>query len=167
MTSILAQPDPTLRQVNGELRFWLGWAREVANDHAGARESWGEARRELEPLLEEQPDNYTVLSNLALICIGLGDKPAALDFSERAIAANPVAKDAVRGPFPLEVFARVAARMGDRDRALGTLEHLLVIPYSGAMAAAAPLTPALLRLDPMFDSLRSEPRFQKLIESVP
>ncbi len=82
------------------------------------------------------------------------------------MAANPVEKDAVRGPFPVEVRARLAARMGDRERALAALEHLLVVPYYGAMGAAAPLTPALLRLDPMFDSLRNDPRFQKLVGST-
>ncbi|MBA3762172.1 MAG: tetratricopeptide repeat protein [Chthoniobacterales bacterium] len=166
LTEILAQPDPILRHVKGEMRFWLGWARDVAGDHAGAQDSWGEARRELESVLAEQPDNYTVLSYLALICMGLGEKPEAIDFSERAMAANPVEKDAVRGPFPVEVRARLAARMGDRERALAVLEHLLVVPYYGAMGAAAPLTPALLRLDPMFDSLRNDPRFQKLVGST-
>ena len=74
----LAKPDPALGFHTGELRFWLGWAQEVAGDHAGARESWRQARRELEPFLKEQPDNYNLLGDLAMINMGLGDKPAAL-----------------------------------------------------------------------------------------
>ena len=94
--------------------------------------------------------------------MGLGDKPAALALAERAVAANPIEKDAVRGGFPMEILARVAARMGEPDRAIAALQKLLSIPYAG-LSENVPLTPALLRLDPMFDPLRNDPRFQKLV----
>jgi hypothetical protein len=55
--------------------------------------------------------------------------------------------------------------MGEPDRAIAALQKLLSIPYAGAVASNVPLTPALLRLDPMFDSLRKDPRFQKLAQS--
>jgi len=152
---------------NGELRFWLGWAEEVAGDHAGALESWRQARSEMEPFLQEQPDNYSLIDDLALINMNLGDKADALALSERAIAANPIEKDAVTGPIPIEILARVAARMGETDRAIAALQKLLSIPYSGSFAFGVPLTPALLRLDPMFDPLRNDPRFQKLCEEKP
>jgi len=164
LKEILARPDPALGYINGELRFWLGWAQDVAGDHAAAQESWRQARRELEPFLKEQPDNYTLIGDLALTNMGLGDKAAALALSEQAIAVNPIEKDAIVGPIPIEILARVAARMGEPDRAIAALQKLLSIPYAAAQAGT-PLTPALLRLDPMFDPLRKDPRFQKLVAS--
>jgi serine/threonine protein kinase/Tfp pilus assembly protein PilF len=165
LKEILAKPDPALGFYNGELRFWLGWAQEVAGDHAAARESWRQARSEMEPFLKEQPDNYGLLGDLALVNMGLGDKAAALALSERAMAANPIGKDALTGPVPIEILARVAARMGEPDRAIAALQKLLSIPSSGGLGLGVPLTPALLRLDPMFDPLRKDPRFQKLVSS--
>jgi TolB-like protein/Tfp pilus assembly protein PilF len=164
LTEILAKPDPSLGPINGELRFWLGWAQEVGGDHPAARESWRQARRELEPFLKEQPDNFFLIGDLALTSMGLGDKAAALTLSEWAIAVNPIERDAIFGPIPIEILARVAAGMGEPDRAIAALQKLLSIPGNGALAENVPLTPALLRLDPMFDPLRNDSRFQKLCE---
>jgi TolB-like protein/Flp pilus assembly protein TadD len=161
LKEILDKPDPALGYFNGDLRFWLGWAQEVAGDHAAAQKSWQQARAELESFLKEQPENFNLLGALALTNMGLGDKAAALALAERAIAANPIEKDAVSGPAPIQVLAAVAAQMGEPERAIAALRKLLSIPV--LTDTAAPLTPALLQLDPMFDPLRNDSRFQELV----
>jgi len=167
LKEILANPDPALGYFNGELRFWLGWAQEVAGEHAAAEETWRQARSELESFLKEQPENYALIGDLALTNVGLGDKVTALGLSERAMAVNPVEKDAADGSRPIEILARVAAQMAEPDRAIAALQKLLSMPGGSALAENVPLTPALLRLDPMFDPLRNDPRFQKLASPGP
>jgi TolB-like protein/Tfp pilus assembly protein PilF len=167
LKQILAKPDPALGYLNGELRFWLGWAQEVAGDEAAAQGTWREARHELEILRKEQPENPSLLLDLALVTMGLGDKAAALTLAERALAVYPIEKDAADGPQSIDILARIAAREGEPDRAKAALQKILSIPCAGGLATGMPLTPALLRLDPMFDPLRNDPRFQKLAAPQP
>ncbi len=165
LQEILAKPDPALGFYNAAFRFWLGWAQEIAGDHAAAQESWQKARTEFESYFKEQPENWGLAGLLAMTNAFLGNRAEALFLAKRAMAMNSIERDAMAGPLPMEVLARVAAQTGDHDRAFATLEKLLRMPYAGAIASGQPLTPALLRLDPMFDPLRNDPRFEALLAS--
>src|SRR5205085_3534274 len=168
LKEILAKPNPALGYENGELRFCLGWAQEVAGDHAAAQETWRQARSEEESVLKDQPGNWSLIGDLALTNMGLGDKAAALALAEQGMTMMPIEKDAVAGPGRIEILARVAAGIGEPDRAIAAIQRLLLIPYAGPLASNVPLTPALLRLDPMFDPILNDQRFQKLIlEPIP
>jgi serine/threonine protein kinase/Flp pilus assembly protein TadD len=163
LKEIVAKPDSALGYYNCELRWWLAWAQDLAGDRAAAQQNWQQVRSELEPYFKEQPDNNAVIEDLALADMFLGNKAEAFALAERAMAAFPIEKDAMTGPRQLEILARVAAQTGEPDRAIAALQKLLSMPYAGAVVEGVPLTPAFLRLDPMFDPLRDDPRFQKLV----
>ena len=154
LKEILAKPDPALGFYNGELRFWLGWAQEVAGEHAAAQESWRQARNELESFLKEQPENVSLIGDLALTNTGLGDKAAALALAQRATATSPLEKDALDGSAALEFLARVVAQVGEPDRAITAIQKLLSIPSRGSFSCGHP---AHSRAAPARSDVRSAP----------
>jgi tetratricopeptide (TPR) repeat protein len=164
LESMQAQLAPSFGFYRGELLFWLAWAEAESGNTSAARQSWQLARAELESVSNQLTGNQSVLNHLALTCLGLGDRESAFKFAQRAIAAKPVERDAIAGPGALETFVRVAAGFGEHDTAFDTLRKLLAMPYAGPLATQdLPLTPALLRNDPMFAALSPDKRFKELI----
>jgi len=142
----------------------LAFAQRFVGDTAGAKVIAKQARNTLEPLCKEQPDIPDLEVELALADAVLGERDAALKEAERAIMLVPNAKDAVHRPGYEEILALIQTVLGENSRAISTLTQLLKTPYSGFIYGPAPVTPALLRLDPIWDPLRTDPAFQKLCE---
>jgi hypothetical protein len=93
----------------------------------------------------------------------LGEKDSALKAAEQAIVLLPSAKDRVDGLAVEENLAVIQTIFGENRSAISTLTRLLQTPYAGLLYGT-PVTPALLRLDPLWDPLRSDPAFQKLCD---
>jgi TolB-like protein/predicted Zn-dependent protease len=138
--------------------FFLLLAQQYAGDVVGARDTAQQVLSPLETLCKKDPDNANFAQVLSATQAVLGQRDAAINGAERAITLLPSAKDAVAGPKAEEVLASIEVLVGDKNRAIPRLQRLLQIPY------ADPLTPALLRLQPRWDPLRGDPRFQKLCE---
>ena len=142
----------------------LALAQRVAGDTASAKAAAEQARNTLESLKKEQPDNAFVAAALAVAYAILDEKDSALNEARRAITLVPSSKDRLSGPGFEENLALVEMIIGENSRAIATLTRLLQTPYGGWLYSPAPITPALLRLDPIWDPLRADPVFQKLCE---
>ena len=145
-------------------QVWLAFMQRLAGDTAGAKVTAEQARNTLEQLYRDQPDNAVFAAVLSLAYAVMGEKDSALKEAERAIMLLPRAKDRVDGPAFEENLALIQTMFGENSRAISTLTQLLQTPYSSWLYGPAPITPALLRLDPIWDPLRADPAFQKLCE---
>lgn len=148
----------------GSKQVGLALAQRVAGEPARAKAYAEEARNTLESLKNNQPDNTFVAAALAVAYALLNQKDSALNEAQRAITLLPTNKDHLSGPGFEENLALVEMIVGENSNAIATLTRLLQTPYGGWLYSPTPVTPALLRLDPMWDPLRSDAAFQKLCE---
>src|SRR5438132_6155904 len=144
----------------------LAFAQRFVGDTAGAKVTAEQARNTLEPLYKEQPDNPDLEIQLAVADAVLGERDSALREAERAIMTpDPITKTKINeGPNDQELLAVIQTVLGENTRAISILTRLLKTPYDNIIYGPAAITPALLRLDPIWDPLRADPAFQKLCE---
>ena len=138
----------------------------LAGDTLGAKVTVEQARNTLEPLYREEGHDVRVqdLSAwLSQVDAVIGEKDLALKAAERAIMVYPRAKDPSAGEGE-ENLAVIWTILGENSRAISTLRQMLQMPYNGFFYNPTPVTPALLKLDPIWDPLRSDPAFQKLCQ---
>jgi eukaryotic-like serine/threonine-protein kinase len=145
-------------------QMWLALTQRLAGDTVGAKVTAEQAGNALEQFYRDQPDSHTRALWLSLTYAVVGEKDSALKAAERATMLLPRGKDAIEGASLEEHLAIIQTIVGERNRAISTLTELLQTPYDGFWHVPTPITPALLRLDPFWDPLRSDPAFQKLCE---
>ena len=155
-----ALPNETLPWARADEKLLLGLSHQRAGDAAAARATYQDAAQVLQRQLEKAaPDSFAAgvtHSFLGWAYAGLDEAASAIAEGQKSMALQPTSKDPVEGPVEEEGMARIYALLGDADHAVPILKRLLQIPYGGA------ITPALLRLDPVWDQIRNDPRFQQL-----
>jgi len=120
------------------------------------QEHYDSARSFLEAKVQEWPEDARIHSSLGIAYAGLGRKEEAIREGKMAVELLPVTKDAWRGTYFVEDLARIYVMVGEYDTVIGQLELLLSIPGE--------ISIPLLRLDPIWDPLRDNPRFQKMLK---
>jgi TolB-like protein/Tfp pilus assembly protein PilF len=146
------------------VQMGLARTQRIAGDMAGAKLSAETALNTFERAYKDQPDDPNLLTMLSTTYAVMGEKDPALNLAQRAVSLDPRAKDPVNGPTWEENLAVVQVLVGENSGAISTLSLLLRTPYDSGVYNPTGVTPALLRLDPVWDSLRSDPAFQKLCE---
>ena len=141
--------------------FGEGLLARMTKDEARARTAFEAARAQQEKIVQAQPDYGPALCVLGLIDAALGRKDLALDEGRRAIALTPLEKDVNNGSRVLQYFAITAAWAGEKELALQQLEAGLRAPVASLM-----LSYGALKLFPVWDPLRGDPRFEKIVASL-
>jgi TolB-like protein/Flp pilus assembly protein TadD len=131
----------------------------LRGEKALARVYADSARLGIEEILKATPDDAQRMAFLGLALAYLGRNAEAVKEGERAVALWPTSRDGSIGPYLQHQLARIYTVVGQPDKAVDQLEALLKTPYF--------LSPAWLRIDPNFESLRGNPRFQKLVAGAP
>jgi tetratricopeptide (TPR) repeat protein/predicted Ser/Thr protein kinase len=158
-----ALTNETDRKARNIEKLLLGLSQQRAGDIAAARATYQDAVQDFRRQLDKMaPDSFAAAQTHAFLgwaYAGLGEAAAAIAEGQKAMTMHPTPKDPVNGPEREENMAQIYALLGDANHAIPILKRLLQIPHAGVIT---PMTPALLRIDPMWDQIRNDPRFQEL-----
>jgi hypothetical protein len=124
---------------------------------AAAKPECEQTRALLEARVAERPEDRTSLTGLAWAYVCLGRNADALRVARQAADSLPIEKDAVAGPYFLAGLAEIEARTGKPDEAVKILRQLITAPAGQFISLAR------LKIDPVWDPIRNDPGFQKLI----
>lgn len=138
--------------------YWEGISARLQGDEAKAKIAFSVARAEVEKIVQEQPDYPAALSLLGMIDAGLGLKEESLREGRRACELLPVAKDSVDGAALAVNLAHIYAWVGEKDLAIEQVEAVERAPNY--------LSYGILKLHPYWDSLRGDPRFEKIVAAL-
>ena len=139
--------------------WWKGLVARIRGDEPTARDAFTNARKELEQTLRHQPDYAQALCALGVVDAALGNKEDAIREGERAVELMPVSKSAVEGSMLTQYLAVIYAWTGEEDRAIERLAEAVKLP-------ASHLSYGHLRLNPVWDPLRGDPRFEAIVASL-
>jgi serine/threonine protein kinase/tetratricopeptide (TPR) repeat protein len=145
-------------------QLMLAMTQHVAGDTVGAKATAQQARNTLEKLCKDQPNDVQFLMQLSDVYAAMGEKDLALKTAERTVALGPTVADPLALRTTREHLAAILTMVGQYSRAISILAELLQQPYWSARYGPPALTPAHLRLDPLWDPLRGDPAFQTLCE---
>jgi TolB-like protein/predicted Ser/Thr protein kinase len=136
-----------------------GLAARLRGDEPAARAAFTNARKELAQMVREQPDYAMALCALGVVDAALGNKEDAIREGQRAVALMPISENAIDGAMLIQYLAVIHAWTGDRDRAIERLAEAAKLP--GGM-----ISYGYLRLNPLWDPLRGDPRFEAIVASL-
>jgi TolB-like protein/tRNA A-37 threonylcarbamoyl transferase component Bud32 len=143
--------------------FPNGWCEglvaRLRGDEPAARAAFTNARKELEQIVRDQPDYAAALCALGVVDAALGNKEGAIREGERAVELIPVSRSIIDGAMLMQYLAMIYAWTGEKDRAIERLDERVKLPVAG-------LSYGDLRLNPIWDPLREDPRFDKIIASL-
>ena len=136
-----------------------GLVARLRGDETAARAAFTKAREDLEKTVRNQPDYAAALCALGVVDAALGNKENAIRIGERAVALVPDSKSAIEAPMLIQYLAVIYAWAGDKDHAIATLADAAKRPGSH-------LSYGHLRLNPLWDPLRGDPRFEGIVASL-
>ena len=155
---VLVRLTPSAFESEQEWALCLAQAYALKDDAGNLRLYSDEARKRLEEHLRAAPTDPQSHAYLGIVLAYLGRKEEAIREGQRAVALRPAATGSSESPFYLHQLVRIYTLVGDPEKAVDNLESLLKMPYF--------LSPGWLKIDPNFDPLRKNPRFQKLVASA-